>query len=84
MESRDIIKVTNNKSMGRIASLDIAKGILITMLVVSHIGFVGVTNVGIENKVLNLIGYMQRPLIVCYFMPAFFFITVCAAISIRV
>lgn len=61
--------------MERNKSLDIAKGILIILLVVHHIVDVGVRINALDNNVLNFVSEIQHPLILCYFMPAFFIIS---------
>ena len=55
-------------------SIDMAKGILIAMLIFHHINDTG-RMAGIENDVIECMRLVQPPLIVCYFMPAFFLIS---------
>ena len=64
--------VTNTKE--RDHSLDMAKGILIAMLIFHHINDTR-NMVGIENELMDYMRLIQKPLIVCYFMPAFFLIS---------
>lgn len=55
-------------------SLDMAKGILIAMLIFHHINDTR-RMAGIENDLMEYMRLIQSPLIVCYFMPAFFLIS---------
>ena len=61
--------------MKRDRLLDFAKGILISMLVLHHIVDVGYRMNHIDNNVLLFMNNIQKPLITCYFIPAFFLIT---------
>lgn len=55
-------------------SIDMAKGILIAMLIFHHIVDV-CRQSGVSNSVITAMHCVQMQLIVCYFMPAFFMIT---------
>lgn len=59
----------------RLYYIDLAKAILIMMLILHHIEDVGVRVLQIENDTLLTIQKAQAPLILCYFMQAFFVIT---------
>lgn len=52
-----------------------SKGLLIIMLIFHHIVYYGFTCFDINIDVLKFMSDIQIPLIVSYFMPAFFFIT---------
>mgnify|MGYP004467324217 CR=1 FL=1 len=68
--------MSNNQTLkDRDSSLDMAKGILIAMLIFHHIVDVGIRLNNINNNVLSIMEMIQSPLIVCYFMPSFFIIT---------
>ena len=56
-------------------SIDVAKGILIIMLVFHHIVNYGDRVLHLNNAVLEFMRYVQRPGALCFFMPAFFLIT---------
>lgn len=56
-------------------SIDITKGILISLLIFHHIVDFGAREFGVVNPVLEMMRVVQRPLILCYFMQAFFLIT---------
>lgn len=56
-------------------SIDILKGLLIFFLVVHHANDWGYHGLGINCDALQLILIIQRPLILCYFMQAFFLVT---------
>lgn len=62
-------------TINRDRSLDMAKGLLIAMLVFHHIVDVGYRMNRIDNEVLRFMFNIQKPLITCYFMPAFFIIS---------
>ena len=55
-------------------SIDVAKGILIVMLIFHHIVDIG-QGIHIDNEILRLMHHVQRPLVLCYFMQTFFMIT---------
>lgn len=59
----------------RIAAYDIAKGILICLLIIHHIPEVACSMMGIDDSLLNGFCKIQKPLFVCYFMQAFFMIS---------
>lgn len=60
----------------RLGYVDIAKGVLITYLIIHHIIDFGISNFGLGNNfVLSILRELQRPIMLCYFMQAFFFIT---------
>lgn len=60
----------------RLGYVDIAKGLLITFLLIHHIIDFGISNFELEdNWVLTILREWQRPIMLCYFMQAFFFIT---------
>ncbi len=61
--------------MARNRSIDIAKGILITLLVLHHIVDYSFITYHISNNVLSLIQQVRDPLYLCYFMQCFFVIT---------
>ena len=65
---------TIQKIRQRDHSLDMAKGILIAMLIFHHINDTR-RMAGIENELIDYMRSVQMPLIVCYFMPAFFLIS---------
>lgn len=55
---------------------DIAKGILIAYLIIHHIVDFSIRNFGVhDDSVLLFIREAQRPIMLCYFMQAFFLIT---------
>lgn len=60
----------------RIAYFDIAKGIMIAYLIIHHIVDYGSKEYGLSgNCLFKIISEVQRPIMLCYFMPAFFLIT---------
>lgn len=60
----------------RLGYVDIAKGVLITYLLIHHIIDFGISNFELgDNYVLTILRELQRPIMLCYFMQAFFFIT---------
>lgn len=60
----------------RLGYVDIAKGMLITYLIIHHIIDFGIRNFDLGgNVVLTTLREVQRPIMLCYFMQAFFFIT---------
>ncbi len=65
--------IARNKK--RDPSIDILKGVLITLLIVHHVHDFGHRSMGIDSTALDFIQLVQRPLILCYFMQTFFLIT---------
>lgn len=65
--------VNNTSSSNRILYFDIAKGVLILLLMFSHFGS-ATRRIGIENEWFKLIFYWQ-PLYACFFMQCFFIIS---------
>ena len=61
--------------MPRISYIDIAKGILISLLVLHHLIWTSVTFVKVPNDFLNTLYDLQMPLFVGYFMQTFFVIS---------
>ena len=61
--------------MPRISYIDIAKGILISLLVLHHLIWTSVTFVKVPNDFLNTLYELQMPLFVGYFIQAFFVIS---------
>ena len=66
---------TNTSIMPRISYIDIAKGILISLLVLHHLIWTSVTFVKVPNDLLNALYDLQMPLFVGYFIQAFFVIS---------
>ncbi len=61
--------------MARNKSIDIAKGILITLLVLHHIVDYSFITYHISNDVLSMMQRVRDPLYLCFFMQCFFVIT---------
>lgn len=59
----------------RLHYIDMSKGLLIIMLIFHQIVYYGFSVYDIKINALQFISDIQTPLFVCYFMPAFFFIT---------
>ena len=66
--------INNQIKEGRDSSIDMAKGILIAMLIFHHIVDV-CAQLDVSNIVISAMRSIQKQMIVCYFMPAFFMIT---------
>lgn len=65
----------NRQAMTRDRSLDVAKGILISLLVAMHFAGFAVNDFHVTNPVTRVISQYEAPLIACYFMQTFFIIT---------
>lgn len=63
------------QALFRDPSVDATKGLLILMVVVHHVVDVGARELPNGNELLLFVENIQRPLILCYFMQAFFIIT---------
>lgn len=56
-------------------SIDVAKGLLVILLIILHIAGVGGWSMKIDNQLFDIVNSWQHPLICCYFMQTFFMIT---------
>lgn len=65
----------NRPQKQRKGYIDIAKGILIILLVIHHAEVIYHDNLHVNNQVLSFLEIIQFPLITCYFLQLFFLIT---------
>lgn len=64
-----------SQPMERNKSVDIAKGILISFLIMHSIIRISLGEFHLQNDLLSMLDKVQSPLFLCYFLPAFFLIS---------